>query len=150
MNKRAQMEMVGLVFVVLIVILGIVLYVSFSTRDSGTSPRKEIQTYTSFLNAFGETEVQSCGLPVAQVARECAFAENNICEGDPCGALQHAMDVVLAETLKEQNIKYNMILEGTATGSSNECDSEAMPSGVFRSTLPLGADKALYLDICLR
>ena len=145
--RRAQMEMIGLVFVVLIVAMGLVLYVSFSpSRAPG--PHKEVNTYVSFLNAFAESDITSCGaqgMPVARVAQECAAGNPEVCGRDPCDMLQNAMDKVLRETLFVQNIKYNMSLEGTGISSVNDCDSAS--TGVYRSTLPLRS-RALYLEIC--
>lgn len=149
LGPGGQMEMVGLVFVVLIIVIGIILYVAFSNPADSTGTTRQVQAYVSFITAFGETELPSCGLPAARVAQECAErpAGSSICGGRPCEELEEAMEAVLARTLKDQGIGYNMSLQGTGVQSVSgfQCQN------TYTATLPVGRGNGgtvLLLQVC--
>ena len=144
-SRKGQMEMVGLVFVVPVIVIGIIMYVTFSGTTDNTGTARQVQAYTSFITAFGETELPACGLPAARVAQECFEYPigSSICGGEPCDALQEAMDAILASTLERQGIGYNMSLEGTGVMSASgfQCRS------TYTAKLPAGRT-ALLLQVC--
>jgi len=86
MNK-GQMEMVGLVFIVIIVILGIFIYLQVATRTPDVDSTVS-QEATSFLIAFKESTIPSCGASVEQVAAACIEKKGFCSSGDPCFELQ--------------------------------------------------------------
>lgn len=153
-HARGQMEMVGLVFVVLIIVVGIILYVSFSGRGAdGAQRSKESQAYKSFVTAFGETDIPACGMPASRVAQECLFDDTTVCGGDPCGELQQAIEDITEYTLEEQGIRFNMSLEGKPVGVEMGCDS-SVTSGLQWASLPIGGmasrNSSLRLSVCSR
>jgi len=121
MTRRAQMEMVGLVFVVVILVLGIVLYVSFS-QPRGTNTAAQVMGQSSFLNAMLETQVPECGVSISRLAQACIQNEG-FC-GDACDKVQFALDRIVNMTLIEQGVKYNISIEGTGIMNySSDCKS---------------------------
>ena len=114
---RAQVEMIGLVFVVLILVIGIVLYARFSVVPEQEPP----ETTSAFLTALKETTVDSCNANVERVARACLEGTPFCVTGDPCTELQDTFDEV-GGVLDRQGIVYNLSLEQTSV-MTGDCPS---------------------------
>lgn len=150
------MEMIGLVFIVVIIVIGIVLYISSSNkvnRDDGTGQAQGVQKSTSFLTALAETRIPACGVPLSRVVQACVNDEVFCDNGDPCKTLQRTFDKVAAHSLYEQGMKYNLSVEGTAVQNISGCNSSSVNTRILaapRQPIPLtnGQQTYLVLSIC--
>ena len=149
-SQRAQMEMIGLVFVVVLIVVGIILYLTLSDRVNTSKPvQKDVQYSTSFRTALAETEIPECQAAVTHVAYACITQDLSYCNSLPCEALQRAMDAITEETLKRQGIKYNLSLDQTSVQSISGCDSGNKTTGVFYSDIPIpNTPSKITLSIC--
>lgn len=151
--RKGQMEMIGLVFVVVLIVVGIILYVSLSERNSSDGivrTAKDVQTYTSFLTALAETDVPECGIPVSRVAAACLERDRNLCDGDPCRALNDTIQLIAAATLKEQGLRYNLSLDQTSIQAYDRCNASAI--NAYAPSIPIvtpgGIPGKITLTIC--
>ncbi|HIH24706.1 TPA: hypothetical protein HA251_06760 [Candidatus Woesearchaeota archaeon] len=150
------MEMIGLVFIVVIIIIGMVLYLSLSGKDdSGARANRaaNAQKSSSFLTAIAETDIVGCGVPLSRVAQACVRREVFCDNGDPCITLERAMTKIANETLYAQGMKYNLSLEGTRVQAESDCDSANLSVSLIaapRQPIPLGNGQTvdLILSIC--
>jgi len=114
--RKGQMEMIGLVFVVVIIVFGILLYLKFSTRGDtgGITKRAEVtQSQSAFLVALKETDIPSCQAPFWRVAKAC-LENDPFCTGeDACAVLQDTIQTIADLTLTEQGTLYDIRLKGT-------------------------------------
>lgn len=121
-NRSAQMEMVGLVIIVILITLGILFMAQFALKDD---PAKKIFTRkglaTSTMSAIMKMSVQEPGCPtLPQVEKDlledCAlnypphsefsFAKFHCRSQHPCDFLQDFIAERLEETLGQWNKKY--------------------------------------------
>ena len=151
--RKAQMEMIGLVFIVLIIVVGIVLYLRFSTRDTLGVSRVavEVQGSNSFLTSLAETEIPQCKATVARVARACKEGENYCLSGDPCGELHDTFSKITEASLVKQGVKFDLRLEGSVRVQEG-CAGLAPPvslssASVLPVILSTGQSK-ITLSIC--
>jgi hypothetical protein len=145
------MEMVGLVMVVVVLIIGIVVYVSMSSRVHVSNTPK-MQPANSFLTALAETDIPVCDVSFSRVAQMCA-QKKTLPSCDPCTALQLRVDFILDKTLRDEGRKYNLSLVGTTVGSENDCPSGASTTEVLSAPqLPIvfgdGRSAVLMLSFC--
>jgi hypothetical protein len=149
---KGQMEMIGLVFVVVIIVLGMFLYLRFSDSPSESIVRtaKEVQLYTSFLTALSETDVPDCGVPVSRVAAACLEDDADLCGGTPCEALNNTINTIAEATLKRQGIRYDLRLEGTAVQAADRCNITVTSS--YSPSIPIvtpsGIPGKITLTVC--
>jgi hypothetical protein len=106
--RRGQFEMIGLVFVVLIIVVGIVLYMLLGSNR----PLPAAKGGSSFLVALTETTVPACDASVEELARACVKQES-LCD-DPCFAAQEAFETIGSASLGKAGYRYNLSIEGTA------------------------------------
>ncbi|MDD9953873.1 MAG: hypothetical protein OXR66_06070 [Candidatus Woesearchaeota archaeon] len=116
--KRAQIEMIGLVFIVLLLVVGIMLYLRFSSppeqNNEGT-----FQGATSFLVALKESAV--CDASFERVAAACIEGHAFCDSGDPCLEAQLFMDEITSEFLVQH--KFNLSIERTDVQVVVDCES---------------------------
>jgi len=127
--RRGQVELIGMVFVVLVLVVGLILYVRFAGSNTGTEQQTQTSQSTSaFLTALRETNVPECRANVERVARACQEEQPLCTSGKPCIELQKIFDKVAQATLYQQGLVYNLSLEKTAvmTGSCNSSDQRQL------------------------
>lgn len=151
--RRGQFEMVGLVFIVVIIVLGIFLYVTLGAKDRSASTAKSIvheEAMRSFLLTFAQTEVTECATNVYSVARACAQNEAVGRCARSCDALQDATDNTLDSTLKVQGLNYSLTLEGTSVESSTPgCGPKSMAYAAPQLPIPVsGGTRKMTLTLC--
>jgi hypothetical protein len=153
--RRAQIEMIGLVFIVVLLVIGAVLYVRFSTADtSGTRAAQDMQGATSFLVAVKETTIPSCGASIERVAAAC-IERRSLCPGsDPCSRLQDSLDALAHIALGERGVHYNLSIEGTGIEAVDGCrsgDARVDLVAAPRSPIVLSGGRSqrfLVLSVC--
>lgn len=150
--RRGQMEMVGLVFIVVLLIIGAVLWIRLSAIDTGGGQRaQDLQGATSFLVALKETTLPMCGTSFERVAASCA-AGGTLC-GDPCYEAQTAMREIAQTALGDRGVRYNLSIEQTGLTVINGCDSANLSVDIAAApraplVLPSGAQRNIVLSIC--
>jgi len=98
--KKSQMEILGLVIVILLILLGLLLFISFSLKEN---PSANLQTdfqnnqiTKNYLNAYLYVTTSCNNLQINSLAKECAaikggipIGSNVICKhGNPCDEMQ--------------------------------------------------------------
>jgi hypothetical protein len=146
------MEMVGLVFVVVILVLGIVLYLQFASK--ARSPvAQQSQASSSFLTALADTYVPACNVRFSEVARECASGgfSDLVC-GDPCAEAQIVMNKIAAVTLLREGKKFNLSLSGKNVQYVSGCNSADPTVQIVAApqiVIPLGSGRVANLGLAL-
>lgn len=122
--RRGQLEMIGLVFIVLLLVVGIVLYAKFAGKSQTGDRSTKLQGAGSFLIALSETSVPSCGTSFSKVVSACALGKSFCLTGDPCLEAQRTMELLASETLDKQGIAYNLSIQGTPLAVfTDDCES---------------------------
>lgn len=157
--RKAQMEMIGLVFVVVILVLGVVLFIKFKSISGGTSgdyirQAAETQQASAFMTSLKETSVPACSTTVERVARACLEDDYFICPSNPCVELQNIFETITNGTLTKQGILYNLSLEGSevmAMKSCNSSDTRVLLSSAQRAEVILSGGSGvghIRLSVC--
>ena len=102
-QKHGQMEMIGLAFVVLLMVLGFFLYISLTFGDTNT-PRALIEEAhlvgVALETAMLETTVEDCGYPLAIAIERCVTNSHLTCSGaGVCETTFYAIKEMLEKTL---------------------------------------------------
>lgn len=156
-SSKGQTEMIGLVFIVAIVVIGMIIYIiSLGKQDSGTSNRDLLQAQLSptYLTAIDSTSVPSCNnISFEKVVQKCIKSETFCTNGDPCAALSLFLDNITQNTLFAQGSKYNLSIEGRSISSVYECDSanssvKTYAGSHYAVNLGDGAQVNLRLFLC--
>lgn len=148
--RRGQVEMVGLVFVVVIIVLGIVLYMQFSGSKTSAVPKDQQRT-NSFLVALTETTVPACGDTFARVAKSCVVGDA-ICQ-QPCETLSRTMADIAAQALP--GAKYSLRLESgdgrqVYAHAEDHCTADAASIiAAPQQPIPFGGGENVYLTLTL-
>ena len=152
--RRGQFEMIGLVFIVVIIVIGIMLYLSFVGKDPQNKLVKQAtkaEGANSFLIALSETHVPKCGtaVTVTMLARAC---NDNAAIGactTPCSDLQDVFNGITAATLNAQGLKYSLSFNGVSSAYGG-C-SPTSPDTTMIPTMPVpisGSSKDIVLALC--
>jgi hypothetical protein len=152
MRRRGQMEMIGLVFVVVLLVLGIVLYLAFAGKTRSPTTARQVQESNSFLTAIADTHIPACKVKFSEVAQSCAGGGFLPCS-NPCVELDFAVDRIANATLLREGRKYNLSLVGKDVMNYSDCES-ADPKTLITSAPQLaivlggGRVKQLSLAYC--
>lgn len=152
MMRRGQTEMIGLVFIVVLIVVGIVIYLRMSVDDV-ENVEQEQQGSVSFLVALKETTLPACGVSFERAAAACFQGETLCTSRDPCLEIQNTMDE-LSLVLLRQGFKYNLSIEGTALETVSSCQSgDRSVDLLMAPRVPLvyasgGAQRFLRLSVC--
>ena len=112
--KKSQMEIVGLVIIVILISIALLFFLRFSLGKSATEKR----TYTSaqlasnMINTVAKTSTNCSLIPISELSVLCANGdyvycdEARITEYDPCEIAKNALDNIFINTLEQWNKKY--------------------------------------------
>lgn len=97
------MEMIGLAFVVLLMVLGFFLYLTLTLNGDG-APKALIEEShligVALETAMLETTVEDCGYPLATAIERCSTNHNLLCDDTRvCQATDDALEAMLEHTL---------------------------------------------------
>jgi len=114
-DKRSQSEIMGLAIIVILIIIGLFFYISFSIKPPNTQiSNVERQTALSFVTAFFKTDTP-CGQIGTEVIPECANGDNSIsgCSYSSCDLLYEVAANITNMTLIEWGMHYDFkIVDG--------------------------------------
>ncbi|GBE19977.1 MAG TPA: hypothetical protein ENG87_04130 [Candidatus Pacearchaeota archaeon] len=104
LNKRAQEEMVGFALIIIVVAVILLIFLSFSLRDS---KKETVESYEieSFINAFLQ-HTTDCGsyrtshLSIRELIFDCNSNEKCLDERDTCEVLNSTLVEILDENWK--------------------------------------------------
>ena len=157
LSRKSQVEILGLVLVVIIVVIGLVFFIGISAR--GSTLRVNDFTDNSdtqgFLNAMLGTKTD-CGVELKEIVTDC-YGRNTKCSPDSCAYASGYISRVLENTLQEKEKPYRLMISmgsDVRIGESPEIsysgcddDSEKATSGYI--FLPAGEGTiTVTLDIC--
>lgn len=115
-NKKAQLEIVGLVFIVIIVSLAMLIYLS---NDVGKEDKRLYKTYAenelgaSYASVF--TKISVCGTEMSALMEDCAISKQILCDGglDSCQTLNKTIIDLLSTTLDRWDDSYGFTIRWT-------------------------------------
>lgn len=153
---KAQMELMGMAFVVLLVSIGIIFAVRFvilSPSQSIVSEYIKNQLPNRWASAAFHTNLPAChGATLQTVIQDCAENQNGVglidCSGySSCVYANATMEVMLQETLVKWNIRHKLVVS-TPQGNlfnKGECFGDQKAS---RFPIPGRQNSYLNLYIC--
>lgn len=143
--RRAQTEMIGLVFVVVILVLGFLLYLKFSSGGGGSVPDQS----STYLVALKETTIPACKTSVERIAAACLEGET-LC-GDPCSRLEETFRSIAGQTLVREGFRYNLSLIGSVSNSSDcaSADPAVELTSAPRAPIVSGGHVIGYLELAM-
>ena len=157
LRTKAQLEMIGLIVIVIIVITGLLIFTVYKINN----PRKNIQKRymnkeiaTNFLISITKTSVNEChNLSLAELITDCAKIHGSIiCDNNnlSCEMANKTISNILNDTLIDWGISFNLSVERTPISFVNlECTSRAKEKVQGFEILPLYPGHAeMILDIC--
>ena len=155
-RKKAQIEMIGLIIIVIIFIIGIMIFtiykLNFSHKNQQTKYlNKEVAT--NLLIAMMKTNVVECqGLELAELIKDCTKEYHMItCDAyTSCELANSTIYTILNSTLIDWGVSFNFTIQGTNVTFINlNCDSTARNVEQAEEILPLNPGQAdITLDLC--
>lgn len=164
MNRKAQLEIIGLVVIVLIISLAMMFYLSYASNDATSSKQSVYKTYShnelsvSFLSALSDTSV--CGdINFEDLVSDCGIRNRVICPGTKtsCEQLDEIIVTIKNETLDKWDFAYGLTINFTTSREAIEyikynCTRNTVgrgAPGVFPiAYYPTPGDAILELGIC--
>lgn len=157
-RTKAQVEMIGLIVIVIIVITALLIFTVYKI----SSPPKNIQKRymnkeiaTNFLVSITKTNVREChNLSLAELITDCARPISSIiCDDNrlSCNVSNSTIFNILQNTLIDWGISFNLSIENTDISFVNlECTARKEKVQGFE-ILPLYPGQAeMILDICTK
>lgn len=119
MQKKSQMEAMGLVIIAILLALGL-LFVLFTILGPKDDPREEFvnrQLASNYINALIDTNVPECKYySVAELLQDCFTFKEYECMGmSSCEAVESAINDTLDTTLERWNKKYQLLISRDGT-----------------------------------
>lgn len=159
MKKKSQLEMMGLVVIVIIIAMALLFVIQFVLTKQ-PSTLKKTYTYTELaantLNAITKTNAVGCkNQEITQLLQDCAssggYRGQIICDDgtDSCLYVNRTIGDMLDNTLKKWNKAYNFTADKTFISITNgDCQGERQQK-VYPIPLPGGSEPMLVtLSIC--
>jgi len=116
MNKKAQVEIIGLVLIVLIITIAMLFYLSYSVDDKINPEKSAYNKYTntelsvSFIQSLLDTS--ECGTNVQELIVNCARFKNIRCgTKTSCEQLNETITNVLNLTLDKWGTSYWLVVD---------------------------------------
>lgn len=142
-SKKAQMEIMGLVVVVMLLSLGMIFVLKFVIMDESADVRRqhsESQLSANLLNALLQTTATDCGnQQIKTLFRDCAITNEIVCDDGftrSCEYLQETLQEILDKTLTHWGKDFYF--------NSTETDTN-YPGGIgFGSPCPGAFDSKFY------
>ena len=159
-NKNGQMEIFGLVVIVILLAIGLLFAVIILTKTPSTEVQrvKESVQAANFLNTMFSTTTQCDKKTVRDLLQDCALATQdwsgaNKCNGKTtCQVMQELIDQMLKETLGKWGKNYEYSITGTQAVEqikiqTTQCTGEREAS-IRPEKIRTGLDVQVTLYIC--
>ena len=115
MNKKSQMEILGLAIVVVLILVATIFVVRFFVLKTPTEYRKgfiSAELASNMLNAFLKTAAKDCSqLTMTELMQDCAQVRSITCDNgqDSCKFVESTANKIFENTLDEWNMKYEFL-----------------------------------------
>jgi len=159
-DKKAQLEMIGLVIIVIIVITALMIYTIYKMSNPPQNlPKRYMnkQLATNFLVSILHTSVKDCyNLSLADLIVDCANTFPSISCQDyrgSCEVVNKTIFNILNQTLIDWGVSFNLSIERTPIRFVNlGCDSRVTSKEQGFEILPLNSfeNVEIILDICAK
>lgn len=156
LERKAQLEMIGLIVIVIIVIISLMIFTVYkiSNPQKGTQRRyinKEIAT--NMLISMTKTSVNEChNLSLGELITDCARTFHSITcyEHTSCKIANQTIFKILENTLVDWEVSFNFSIENTEINFINyDCNAKSTKVQGFE-ILPLYPGQIeMILDICM-
>ena len=155
LRKKAQLEMIGLMMIVIIVIVGLLIFLVYKL----TTPTQNVQKRyidkeiaTNMLITLTNTHVKEChDRRLSELIVDCVKSYSAMC-GDqtPCEVANKTIFTILNNTLVEWDISFNLSIKRTDITFSNlGCGPHAKAKERGFEIIPLNPGYVeMILDIC--
>ncbi|MGV8172153.1 MAG: hypothetical protein ACP5OA_05685 [Candidatus Woesearchaeota archaeon] len=172
-DRRGQIEMFGLAFIIILITLGFFIYASLKSQEIKQNPQKEFtndKMSNDFVLAILHVNVQGCSeYTIRELLIDCARDKLIYCNGqDSCMALNDSVSIMLNKTFMSRDMSfrfYSKNLEFTYTDwygipisteelfnvSYKGCNQNSIQgkSGWAAITLhPAPGEVYLYMNLC--
>jgi len=139
---KAQIEIMGLAVIIVLIVLGLLVFVSLtgSEEQPGTVKRQQDELSTTFVSTLLRTHIPECDQDLSDVIRDCAN-QNRICEhANTCEIAETVIEDLANETLGERGTAYLLTVEYPSRNwstSAQNCSvhKDTSPAPVFPITL---------------
>jgi hypothetical protein len=117
--KRGQIETFGLAFIVVLIVIGFFLYVSFKSHQTPENPQKDFtnnKLASDFVLSIINVNVQDCaGFTVENLIIDCARDHRIKCGAmsdiDSCTAVNQSINTMLNKTFMTRKTKFRFYSE---------------------------------------
>ncbi len=155
-KKRAQLEMIGLVVIVIIVITALLIFTVYKISNPSKNIQKRYmnkEIATNLLIAMTNTDVRECyNLSLASLITDCARTYHSIScyDNTSCEIANKTIYDILNRTLMDWGVSFNLSVENTNLSFVNlGCTSRREKVQSFQ-ILPLDPGQVeMILDICI-
>jgi PDZ domain-containing secreted protein len=154
MSRKAQVEIMGLVIIVVLILLGVLFAVQFVLKRPGSTLAQEVeesQLASNMLNTLLGITTSCHDATVAQLLQDCAVTSRLRCPQSSCVYAQSVIKQIFDETLNAWNREYYFSVSGSATVNSIGL-GEACKGEYESKSRPLptagGGTITLKLDLC--
>ena len=157
-NKKGQMELIGLAFVVVIMILGLMLYIGFAVLPNAggatSNQVREAANYGSALHtAMLATTIPRCDYSLGMALERCATNEHLRCGSTSvCDATRNAWEEMLKETIGYSNVPYTARIEQSSGDQfknfvHNQEDCEGVTNRLAAPSQPISTNIGLIRSV---
>lgn len=153
-NKKAQIEIMGLLVIVILVSLVIFFALSFNLKNAvNEAPVKQDFKDAQTTGNFGTTLLETttnCSRSIRDLLSDCAFTQEVICSGqNSCELANNTMNMILEETLDKWNYNYTLQISsdtktvtnfnktGCDASKTNRITTDITPFGTTFSSMKL-------------
>ncbi|MFC2135435.1 hypothetical protein ACFLTH_12550 [Bacteroidota bacterium] len=155
-SRKGQMEIMGLIVIVILLTIGMFFIISFKTQTSQPQVKKtyeQDQLASNFLIAFLKTDSGCSNLDLKKLVQDCAADQNINCKGkDSCEFVNNTMNIILKNTFDEWGKNYSLTTNGMGTKDINfdYCHENANRESAFQpiSLYPYPGTVTMKLDLC--
>ena len=156
--RKAQMEIIGLVLIVILLLLGALFAISvaFKPQDQVEQRIRESSMANNFVSTYLDTVVNDCfDSSLRELWKDCAIGGEIQCNGkSSCVRLNEVTQAVLSKTLDSWNKAYVFeVLEGTAPAPNfpkkrGLCTGERESSKPYKVPVRPGLTLSFRLEVC--
>jgi hypothetical protein len=165
--SKGQMEIIGLVIIVLIISVAMMVYLSYANSSHRSTKTTIYKTYsqnelsTSFINTLLDTSVENCGdVTVRYLITDCGTRNRAVCSGNQktsCELLDDILVDVKNQTLDKWDFAYGLSINFTTSKPPIEyvkynCTKQTVGRGApglfLLSYYPTPGNAIIELGIC--
>ena len=111
--KKAQMEIMGLLVIVILIIVALLFFLTFDTQNAGKKPESTEFSQEQLTGTFGSTFLETTSTCENKIMREivsdCAFSKEINCESmNSCEYINKTLEKIANETLLKAGINYTI------------------------------------------